>query len=915
MISENRRMLLLALVSVAATLTAALIIIGLSYQTAVDQTYLRLQETVHSQSRLIEAMVRHEIDEGNNSDPVADVIGAVKSAHKTYRGYGNTGEFALASLEGDLIKFQVQQRVGLRVPATFASADADWAEPMKRALSGESGTIIARDYRGQIVLAAYEPVEGTNLGLVAKIDRQEILSRFVPAAAVSVTIAIVVAILSAFMFVRLGDPIIQRLRGQKRHLQASVKNEKRIAANLRGREAQQKAIAELGVDVLLGCSLDDLFSKTVIKASELLHMDFTKILELRPASDDLLVRAGVGWQAGIVGEATVPASGKSQASFTLTSKAPVIVEDISNEHRFTGPPLLTDHAVMSGISVVIGKVDKPWGVLGVHAKEKRTFNDTDVFFVQSLANMLHTAIRRAESDSEIRKWNLLFEYAGWGMVISDFETKQPIGVNPAFAKMHGYSIDEAKSVLPGDYLGPESETETGKGFRVSGGENGVTYESQRVRKDGSIFPAIVNEVVVYDADGNEMYLVSNIQDYSERKRVEKERLAVERKVQHAQKLESLGVLAGGIAHDFNNILMTILGNASIALQDLGPEALARSSVDAIETAARRAAGLAKQMLAYSGKGQFVVENLAINSLVEEMAHLLEVSVAKNVILKYSFGANLPLMRGDASQISQILMNLIINASDAIGEKRGVIQVSTGVMECDRTYLDNVTLESNAGLDAPLPAGLYNYFLVSDTGSGMDATTIAKIFDPFFTTKFAGRGLGLAAMLGIVRAHRGAIKIYSEPDKGSAFKVLLPASAELSEVEEDPISATQTLWHGSGSVLIVDDDESIVALGKRMLERMGFTSLTAADGVEAVDVYREHKDDVVCVVLDLTMPRMGGADAFSNIRRINPSAKVILCSGYDEEQVTQEFAGRGLAGFLHKPYTMAELKSKMQEACG
>lgn len=917
MINDKRRWLLLALISAAASLTMAIFIIGLSYLSAIDNTYLRLQETVHSQARLIEAMANHERARNPDQGSIEYVLDAVKAAHESYEGFGDTGEFALASLEGGQIRILVQQRVQSEVPADFIASDVTWAAPMKRALNGESGTMLARDYRGHMVLAAYESVNNTSLGLVAKIDRMEIVRRFIPAAGGSVAIAIFVAFGSAFLFVRLGDPIAQRLRAQKKSLRISVASEKRVATNLRHREEQQRAIAELGTLALQGISLEELYSRTVSKAANLLGVEYAKILELRPARDDLLLKAGIGWHTGLVGTASVPASGHSQAAYTLKSGAPVVVENISEERRFSGPQLLSDHNIQSGISVVIGRVEKPWGVLGVHANQPRSFDEADIFFVQALAGLLSNAIKRSFSIKELRKWNLLFQHAGWGMAVIDSSTDRFIGVNPAFAVMHGYTMDQAQTKSPGDYLATGQDDLLADVVGMLGDKHGATYEVKRVRKDGSVFPAVVNEVAVYDDQGDELYRVANVQDVSERNRVEAERLSVDRKVQHAQKLESLGVLAGGIAHDFNNILMTILGNASIALLDLGPEALARTSVEAIETAARQAAALAKQMLAYSGKGQFVVENMAINKLVKEMTHLLEVTVAKNVILRYSFGPNLPLMRGDAAQISQILMNLIINASDAIGEKSGSIHITTGAMQCDREYLDSVSLESSAGIDAPLAEGLYNFFSVSDTGCGMDADTIARIFDPFFTTKFAGRGLGLAAMLGIVRAHRGAIKICSEVGKGSTFKILLPAAADAAEANEaeERAIATPTLWRGEGVVLIVDDDESIISLGKKMLDRLGYTALAARDGIEAVEMYRENESEIACVILDLTMPRMSGADAFEEIRRVNSEAKVILCSGYDEQQVTQEFAGKGLAGFLHKPYTLTELKKKMKEILG
>ena len=258
-----------------------------------------------------------------------------------------------------------------------------------------------------------------------------------------------------------------------------------------------------------------------------------------------------------------------------------------------------------------------------------------------------------------------------------------------------------------------------------------------------------------------------VRDITGTKQMAEERLRLEGQLQHAQKLESLGVLAGGIAHDFNNLLTGVLGNAEIALTDLPPEAPARTQLQAISTAAQRAAELTKQMLAYSGKGRFVVQHLNLSTLVEEMANLLEVSISKKAVVSYNFARDLPPIEADATQIRQIIMNLMTNGSEAIGSTSGSISVSTGVMEADRPYL------SETYLDEQLPEGCYVYLEVSDTGCGFEAETMGKLFDPFFTTKFTGRGLGLAAVLGIVRGHGGAVKVSSEPARGSTFRVLVP----------------------------------------------------------------------------------------------------------------------------------------------
>ena len=384
-------------------------------------------------------------------------------------------------------------------------------------------------------------------------------------------------------------------------------------------------------------------------------------------------------------------------------------------------------------------------------------------------------------------------------------------------------------------------------------------------------------------------------------------------MRHAQKLESLGLLAGGIAHDFNNILMAILGSADLALDELSPMSPARDNLQTIVKASKRAAELAKQMLAYSGKGRFVVEPIDAGGLIEEISHLLEVSISKKSVLKHNLAQNLPTFDGDVTQIRQIIMNLITNASEAIGDKSGVIALSTGAMDCDRAYLDDINEVVRAGLDPP-SEGVYTYIEVADTGCGMDAETIEKVFDPFFTTKFTGRGLGMSAVLGIVRGHKGVLKITSEVGKGTTFKVLFPANELLDNdfAVRRKSEAEGGKWCGSGTVLIADDEETVCTVGKQMLERLGFSVLTAPDGREALKVFREHADEFVCVLLDLTMPHMDGEEAFRAMRRLHPGVRVILCSGYNERDATQRFAGKGLAGFIQKPYNMTTLREKLTE---
>ena len=493
-------------------------------------------------------------------------------------------------------------------------------------------------------------------------------------------------------------------------------------------------------------------------------------------------------------------------------------------------------------------------------------------------------------------------------IISLDEAQRVVLFNPAAEKMFRCTAEAALNGDFSQFIAPQQRAQQHEQineFAQSGLANrriGVVGELSGRRATGEEFPL---EASISQCTVQKRKLITLIlRDSSERRRAEDERLKFLSQIQQTQKLESLGVLAGGIAHDFNNLLMAVLGHADLALDALPPSAEARDDLAEIRRAAQRATELCKQMLAYSGKGRFVIQPVEMQKVVEEMLHMLRVSISKNAILKLNFAPNLPSVDADASQLRQVVMNLVVNASEAIGERSGVITISTGAMDCDRAYL------SESWLDEQLPEGMYVFIEVADTGSGMDAETRPRIFDPFFTTKFTGRGLGLAAVLGIVRGHRGAIKVYSELGRGTTFKVLFPVS-QRAEVRE-PGSAVRGIYEGKGTVLLVDDDESVRAVGRKMLERIGFTVVTASDGSEAIARFRERADDIICAIVDLTMPHVDGAETFRELRRMRPGVRVILSSGYNEQDVTQRFVGKGLAGFIQKPYQLSTLVAVLKE---
>ena len=432
-------------------------------------------------------------------------------------------------------------------------------------------------------------------------------------------------------------------------------------------------------------------------------------------------------------------------------------------------------------------------------------------------------------------------------------------------------------------------------------ENGEPYdvEFRTVRPDGSIRWLASQGQTLRGESGRAVRLIGVTQDITERKQAEEA-------LRQAQKMESLGVLAGGIAHDFNNLLVAMLGQASLALAQLPPENAARANVEKVVKAAERAADLTRQMLAYSGRGQFEKRAINLNKLIHENLHLFEVAVPKNVQLRSLPAEPLPAIEGDVGQLQQVIMNLIINAAEAIGERPGTVTVTTGMQEVSAAddQLWRYTGE-------PLVPGDYVVLEVSDNGSGMSAETLSKIFDPFFTTKFTGRGLGLAAVLGIVRGHRGGLAVDSGIGRGTTFRLFFPAGDEAS-IEPIVSSAAAPTGAAHGLVLVIDDEAPVREAVADILEIEGVPVIGAATGAAGIELYRDRAAEIGLVLLDLSMPGMTGDETLRRLREIDPGIPVILSSGYSEAEATRRFTGLGLVGFIQKPYDAASLVEVVRE---
>ena len=391
-------------------------------------------------------------------------------------------------------------------------------------------------------------------------------------------------------------------------------------------------------------------------------------------------------------------------------------------------------------------------------------------------------------------------------------------------------------------------------------------------------------------------------DITDRIKAEEEKNILESQFQQTQKLESLGVLSGGIAHDFNNILAIIMGNCSLAKLH---EENACKYIPQIEKASERAAELCRQMLAYAGKVQFVLANINFRSLVGEMVDMLKKTIPQNVEIKLNFPPEIPLIQGDTSQLNQVVMNLIINASEAIGIEPGEIRVSLS-----ETMINDRHSEKDYN-GKSIPTGSYVCLEVADKGCGMDEETKWRIFEPFYTTKFSGRGLGMSAVLGIINSHKGALQLYSQLGQGTTFKVYLPAQKMDTAQDRSAQQISESEWRGHGTILLAEDEDQIRYVAKTFLEIFGFTVLEAVNGKEALDLYQKSASDISLVLTDIGMPVMDGYALFNALKQLKPTLPIIISSGFDDADVTSRIGHDDIAGLINKPYTPDKLSKVLK----
>ncbi len=527
----------------------------------------------------------------------------------------------------------------------------------------------------------------------------------------------------------------------------------------------------------------------------------------------------------------------------------------------------------------------------------KEWKEEDIRLLKLVAEIFVNILKRKESEEKLRKSEAHLSQtrriAGLGSYESELpagkliwseETFRITGMDPLKEEP---SLDEYINMIhPEDRFTAKEITE--KAIRE---KKSFNIEYRIILPDGSLkyiqsigYPVINNK-------GTVSKIVGTIMNITGRKKEEEERKKIEERLRFVQKHESLGKMAGGIAHGFNNILASILGYTEITLMDLPPDSKVKTYIQQIEKSVYRGSEITKQMLSYTGHGKFILEPIEISKLIKEMYQFIQITISNKCIVEYVLEENLPYIEGDNAQIRQAIMNLIMNASEAMEDNNGIIILKTGKIICDRCYLRDNYHEEN------LSEGLYVYLDISDTGCGMTEDTVNKIFDPFFTTKFPGRGLGLASVHGILRAHKGAIKVFSKNGAGTTMRLLFPAQKSLQE--QDLIKPD--LQAKGKTILIIDDAEDICTIANNILQRVGFKVISAPDGREGLKMFRDSIEDISLVILDMIMPVMDGKKTFHELKRIKSDIPVIVTSGYNEEQAMKVMGVSNIAGFIQKPY--------------
>jgi signal transduction histidine kinase/CheY-like chemotaxis protein len=665
-------------------------------------------------------------------------------------------------------------------------------------------------------------------------------------------------------------------------LQQRIKERDNAEKRLLLRALQQTVISALGEFALVSNDLQSLLQQAVMLAAQSLEVEYCCLLELEPGRRTMLVRAGVGWKPGVVGETRISADPQLQPGFTLTAGEPVVVRDARLETRFRSPEFQQEHGVVSSITVGISGYGEAFGVLGAYTTRLRAFSEDEVHFLFSIGTVLAMAVARKNAEAQMEKLaafarlnpNPAMELAADGSITY---------CNEAGLRLtRSIALERPRELLPTNIANLVQTA-------LAGGPNKLTLETQvQGRTLAWSFHPVRTIRMVH----------AYVDDITER-------LNLQSQLRQSQKMECVGQLAAGVAHDFNNLLTIMQGHAGMLLakSSHSPELL--EAAQAIFFASERAANLTRQLLMFSRKNVMQPKALDLREVVSQMTRMLQRLLGETIVLSFTPPPRLPLVHADSGMIEQVIMNLAVNARDAM-PAGGTLTISTSAVAVEPEFLPR---HPEARL------GSFVCLQVTDTGCGMDRATLARIFEPFFTTKEAGKGtgLGLATVYGIVKQHEGWIEVQSEPRRGTTFSLFFPAAEEIATIRERPVDTAEPVRGGTETILVVEDEPVIRELAQVILQDCGYQVLQAESGREALWVWEERGRAIDLVLTDVVMPDgISGMELAQRLLATNPNVKIIFASGYSMDNFDPEFVQKMHAGFLQKPYTHLTLARAVRE---
>jgi PAS domain S-box-containing protein len=866
-LSEGKRLFSLAMLMVLVSLMVMTITIVMSYRQNITEHRKFLMNTVQSQARLIEAIARYDaINDKEVQGVYLATIGKIIDAHNHYKGFGDTGEFTLAQLEGDKIEFIIQNRSDSVASHQSLPFDSQLAQPMRLALKGLSGTIIGLDYRGEIVIAAYEPVAILNMGLVVKIDLEEFRKPFIQTGLTTIVIAFILILGATAIFFRLGQPIITQLRKHNNNI-----------SELRQAE---ESVTSLGK--IITQSLNEIF---IFDAES---------FEFVYANNGALKNIGYTIEE-------------------LKYQTPVDIQPEYTLEKFTEltRPLRTGAKDKVVFTTFYERKDKSFYDVEVHLQlseyiEKKAY-------IATILDM--TERKQAEKDKAKQAWELIFANneisaqtkrlsAIINNIMDALITISECGIietfNPAATKMFGYTEEEVigqniKMLMPEPHH--KEHTSYLDNFITTGEKKviGIEQEVKGRYKDGTIFPMklAISETYI----NGERLFIGIIRDITEYKRTEK-------LLRRSQKMETIGELTGGIAHDFNNLLGIIIGNHDLMGREIEDGSKQQKRLNNAQNAALRGAEITRRLLNFSRQSEEAHSPVKINQIIGEFKDFIHKSITASIHLEIHITQDLWLVDLNPGDFQDAIINLSLNARDAMSSGGRLI------IEARNIILDH----NMTDFKYDLKAGEYVQISVSDSGTGMTKETADRIFDPFFTTKdkSKGTGLGLAMVFGFVKRCNGSINVYSEEGEGTSFKIYLPRSQSTTDSYSKRTNIDKILPTGNETVLIVDDEEELVAIAKSVLEDLGYTTYYASSGDRALEIIT-HNDEIDIVFSDIVMPgNLSGFDLAEAVVAVNPEIKILLTSGFTGKMKHQEAHQKWSLNLLNKPYRDLELAEAIRK---